>query len=82
MGVRGPPGLIYPPLQNNAMVANLSRAGSARVLRIAARKPPWSVGSRAIVMQGSAVEAMLFQQLQQTFLVEHRNLQLLGLRQL
>lgn len=82
MGVRPPLRLIYTPLQNNAMVANLSKTGSARVLRFAARKPSWSAASRTFVMQGSASEAVLFQQFQQSFLVKNRNTQLLSLGQL
>ncbi len=82
MGVSRRSSLIYTPLQNNAMVANLSKTGSARVLRFAARKPSWSAGSCAFVMQGSAFEAVLFQQLQQAFLVKNRHAQLLGLGQL
>ena len=82
MGVRPPLRLIYTPLQNNAMVANLLKTGSARVLRIAARNPPWYAGTHAIVILRSAFEAVLFQQLQQAFLIKNRNTQLLSLGQL
>ncbi|SFN05116.1 hypothetical protein SAMN04487961_1951 [Marinobacter pelagius] len=82
MGVHRPLRLTYTPLQNKSMVANLLKTGSARVLRFAARKPSWSAGSRVFVMQGSASEAVLFQQLQQAFFIKNRHTQLLGLGQL